>query len=439
MLSSKVRDLTDKHGIELKDRDLLCCVSGGADSMALLGYFFLNRDELGLRSVCACHLNHGLRGDESDSDEELVRDFCSGRGISLVTEKLSFDPQQAPSEDGFRELRYAFFERAAEALGADLIATGHTLSDNAETLLFRLARGTGFRGAAGIPAVRDRYIRPLLYCSREETEEYCRQNGIPFCIDSSNQTDRYSRNVIRHHVMPALETVSSGSLEALERFSLLCGEADSYFSGEAERLVLTGEEGEHVPLDVLLDAPAPLNRYIVSRLIRPYVADLSSGMIDRCLYAAASGSRTEICPGIFFECSGGDCRASKRYLRSTVEPSLVLDRIRDDGTGQFVLEDVSLNGRIPDDLFSSCVDYDKLIGVVSVRNRRDGDSFRSARRGVTKTLKKLFNERGYSAEKRDRLLILTDDSGIVWIEGEGPAKGKEIGPGTRKVIRFNTL
>ena len=85
------------------------------------------------------------------------------------------------------------------------------------------------------------------------------------------------------------------------------------------------------------------------------------------------------------------------------------------------------------------MDYDKLIGVVSVRNRRDGDRFTSASRKVTKSLKKLFNERGYSASKRDSILILTDESGIVWVEGEGPAKGKEIGPGTKKVIEFHIL
>ena len=442
MLNSKVGDLVSEYGIDLKDKRLMCCVSGGADSMAMLGFFHQNRDRLGLDFVCACHLNHGMRGEESDSDERMVRDFCAANGIELITEKMVYDaddPEQIPSEDGFREYRYSFFERAAQQFGSDLVATGHTLNDDAETLIFRLARGTGLRGASGIPAVRDRYIRPLLFCTREETEEYCRDNFIPFCIDSSNETDDYSRNVIRHHVIPVLKSINSNSLEALRRFSAMCAEADSFFEDEAEKLICSDEVGEFVPAEIITQTRAPLSGYIVRRLIRDHSHHTDRVTVERCISAAVSGSRTELGFDLYFVCSGGKCRISRGYERKVIEEVPFQEYHASSGGGSFIVRDVRPEGRIPDGLFYSCVDYDKLIGVVSVRNRRDGDRFTSASRKVTKSLKKLFNERGYSASKRDSILILTDESGIVWVEGEGPAKGKEIGPGTKKVIEFHIL
>ena len=409
--------------------------------MALLHYFFFNRGRLGLREVLACHLNHNLRGEESDSDEKLVREFCGNNGIGLTVSRLGTEELEAGavSEDRLRKLRYDFFEQTGDSTCSDYIATAHTLNDNAETVLFRLARGTGFRGASGIPATRGRFIRPLLSCSRQEIEEYCEENGVPFCIDSSNESDGYSRNVIRHHVIPVLKDLNAHALEALENFASLSGEADSYFVSEAERIIESDGIKDGFRRSSVLGAKAPLDRYIVRELIGRYCPEPDRQTVDRCMDALRRGGRTELTTGIYLNCSADSCKVEREYTPRSIGP-VAFDSF--DGGGRSVGFELRVLDPERDslkDLFPYCVDYDKLTGVAYVRNRRDGDRFPSYYRGCTKSLKKIFSEKHYSAEKKDSILILTDDTGIVWVEGEGPAQGKQIGPETKTVLRFNTL
>ena len=441
MLSDRVTEFTEKNSIDLNDRHLLCCVSGGADSMALLHFFFFNRGKFGLKQVSACHLNHGLRGQESDAEEDLVRGFCLDNGIGLTVKRIGKEdlPDGNTSEDVLRRIRYDFFGQTADSISADLIATAHTLNDNAETVIFRLSRGTGFRGTAGIPVMRGRFIRPFLGCNRQDTEGYCRDNGIPFCTDSSNETDKYSRNVIRHHVIPVLEGLNPRSLEALESFAALSAEADSFFEEEAVKII--GENGteDGVPVSAVLDARPPLDRYIIRGIIGSLCPDPDRQTVERCLESVRRGGRTELTTGIYFVCSGGRCKAEKEYIPKKIGPVPYESFVSEDGNARFVRSDITPDGETLRALFPYCVDYDKLTGVVSVRNRRDGDRFSSAYRGCTKSLKKIFSEKHYSAEKKDSVLILTDDTGIVWVEGEGPAEGRQIGPETKTALRFNTL
>ena len=440
MLSDRVTEFIENTDIELKDRRLLCCVSGGADSMALLYFFFFNRERFGLSDVIACHLNHGLRGEESAAEEMMVRSFCSSNGIGLTVRRLGREdlPDGTASEDALREIRYRFFEETADSTSCDYIATAHTLNDNAETVIFRLARGTGFRGAAGIPAARGRFIRPLLGCSREDTEGYCLDNGIPFCTDSSNETDKYSRNVIRHHVIPVLEGLNPRSLTAIDGFASLSAEADSYFEAEAAKIIEKDGTENGVRISSVLEARPPLDRYILRRIIGGYCPDPDRPTVERCMDAIRRKSRTELTAGVYLTCSGGRCRVEKEYVPKQIGPVPYDSFAPEDRNVSFGLADIEADEDTVKALFPYCVDYDKLTGMVNVRNRRDGDRFSSAYRGCTKSLKKIFSEKHYSAEKKDSILILTDDTGIVWVEGEGPAAGKQIGPGTKKVLRINT-
>ncbi|MBQ5342191.1 MAG: tRNA lysidine(34) synthetase TilS [Oscillospiraceae bacterium] len=406
--------------------------------MALLHFFFFNRGKFGLREVSACHLNHGLRGQESDAEEDLVRGFCLDNGIGLTVKRIGKEdlPDGSASEDVLRKIRYDFFGQTADSISADLIATAHTLNDNAETVIFRLARGTGFRGAAGIPATRGRFIRPLLGCSRQDTEGYCLDNGIPFCTDSSNETDKYSRNMIRHHVIPVLEGLNPRSMEALDSFAALSAEADCFFEEEAAKIIEKDGTKEGVPVTSVLGARPPLDRYIIRSIIGSCCPDPDRQTVNRCLEAARRGGRTELTTGVYFVCSGNKCKAEKEYIPKKIGPVPYESFVPEDREAGFVLSDMDPDGDTLKALFPYCVDYDKLTGVVSVRNRRDGDRFSSAYRKCTKSLKKIFSEKHYSAEKKDSVLILTDDTGIVWVEGEGPAEGRQIGPETRKVLKF---
>lgn len=193
-----LESIRSRNMLQPGDR-VIAAVSGGADSMALLRFFLRRGRELGI-TLEAAHVNHGLR-DAAEDDETFVAEFCAKEGVLLHCHHAGRQTERR-SEEWARQLRYAFFEQLAKKDPAVKIATAHTLTDQAETLLFRLARGTGLAGAAGIPPVREPYIRPLLELPRNATEDYCRATGTPFVLDETNADSAYSRNRIRHKVLP---------------------------------------------------------------------------------------------------------------------------------------------------------------------------------------------------------------------------------------------
>lgn len=194
---------------------IVVALSGGPDSVALLGALAGLAEEFGV-SVCAAHFNHGLRGDESLRDQHCAENVARRLGIDLVVGQSSALDQGANLEARAREQRYAFLTRTAEGQSCTKIATGHTLDDQAETVLMRLLRGSGPEGLAGIQPVRDgRIIRPLIECSRAEVLAFLHAADLPFCQDSSNRDLRFLRNRIRHEVMPLLESIQPAAKRRL--------------------------------------------------------------------------------------------------------------------------------------------------------------------------------------------------------------------------------
>ena len=206
---------------------VLCAVSGGADSIAMLHILYRLRDQLDF-TLAAAHYNHQLRGAESDRDQRFVEQFvqlCCGAhrrpdGTCLPPVPLYTGSGDVAAqarlrgrgiEETARQMRYAFLRDAARETSAGLIATAHTASDNAETILFHLARGSGLRGLGGIPPRREGIVRPLLTASRQQVEDYLAHHCLPHMEDSSNTSNEYTRNRIRHQVLPVLEEIAPGA------------------------------------------------------------------------------------------------------------------------------------------------------------------------------------------------------------------------------------
>ena len=200
----KVASTIEKFNMANKSERLLVCLSGGADSVTLLLCLY----ELGY-DVCACHVNHHLRGEESDRDQHFCEKLCEKLGVELKVfhaDVVGYCKEHSVStEEGARKLRYDFFD----SIGADKICTAHSLSDCLETAIFNLARGTGLKGICGIPPVRGNIIRPLIDCTRQEIEGFLKERGQDFVTDSTNLTDDYTRNKIRHLVVPRLAELNS--------------------------------------------------------------------------------------------------------------------------------------------------------------------------------------------------------------------------------------
>ena len=220
---------------------LAAAVSGGADSMALLRILLALQPEFGF-VLSACHVNHSLRGESADRDEAFVRAECARLGVPLrvfhaaeMADEVGL-PSEHVGEDWARRLRYACFARLCGE-GIDVVATAHTANDQAETLLLRLARGTGLHGAAGIRPKRGYYLRPLLALTRQDTESFCRAAGQAWVTDETNATDAYARNRVRRAALPALQSTNGAAVENLARFCEKAARADAYFARKAEELL----------------------------------------------------------------------------------------------------------------------------------------------------------------------------------------------------------
>ena len=216
---NKIKETIARYDMLKKDDTVIVAVSGGADSIALLHALCSLRQELGI-SVFACHVNHNLRGEESKRDEQFVRDFCSSMRIPNTFYSINIKADKHESvEERARKMRYECFEKLCTELPSPKLATAHTASDNAETVFINVLRGTGTKGLGGIPPIRGNIIRPLIRCTREEIEKYCKENELEFVTDSTNLSDDYTRNKLRHRLIPLLQEFNPSLFEAVSRMT----------------------------------------------------------------------------------------------------------------------------------------------------------------------------------------------------------------------------
>jgi len=271
---------------------VLCAVSGGADSICLLHALYHLREELGF-TLIAAHYNHKLRGAESDGDEDFVRQFvelCCGQEVLHNGAVLPPVPlycafgdvqgearrRSAGLEETAREMRYTFLHQTALETGAQLIATAHNADDNGETILFHLARGTGLRGLTGIQPKSGNLIRPLLTTPRKEIEAYLAYHSLPHREDRSNQDTTYSRNRIRHQVVPVLESLFPGFANRVGDTASLLRADEAYLTEQAWALsdrASLRKDGLSIPATLLDDAPPPL----AARAVRQLIGRLNGG------------------------------------------------------------------------------------------------------------------------------------------------------------------
>lgn len=292
---------------------VLAAVSGGVDSISLLHWLHTR----GVR-VAAAHLHHGLRGASADGDEAFVKDFCLTRGIPFYVEHADVGALAArlgvSTEEAGRTARYDFLSRTAREIGADRVATAHHADDNAETLLFQLIRGAR-SGLGGIAPRRDIYIRPFLGVTRAQIEAYAAENGLEHRLDEMNLDDAFSRNYIRHEIMPRLATLNSAAAAHIaEAAQTLRAEGEYLDALAADRLesggARYGERRVTVPCKVLNDAPEALRGRMVRLLLdalpvgkRDFSARHYAAIEDLC--ESRYGTHLDLPRGVTAERRGG--------------------------------------------------------------------------------------------------------------------------------------
>lgn len=428
-------------------------VSGGADSVALLDFLCARRDELKI-SVCACHLNHCLRGEESERDEQFVRTMCEQYGVPLEVGRAEVRKLAGESgmsiETAARNARYEFFAGVAAKAGGR-IATAHTLSDVAETVLLNLARGTGITGLCGIPPVRGVYVRPFIDCTRGEIEQYCLSRGVGYVTDSTNLSSDYTRNHIRHNIMPHFERVNPETLGAVRRMTELLRDDAEYLRGAAER------EAAEMAVSGGLDAvrlrachPAVRSR-IIAGMLRAEDIERSAERIER-IERLLAGEKREVQVGKrrYVNIKDGALRIEKREKRVSepIEPLMLQKSALDGlklsvGGGKIVefsvidREDCEISDNNCADPLKNAADYDRIGTDIFLRAREAGDTIRPAGRGCTKTLKKLFSE--LALPERERLCVIADGDGVFFAEQVGADERVKVGERTKNILTVTFL
>ncbi len=394
---------------------LLCAVSGGADSMCLLHLLVS-----GGYDVTAAHFEHGIRGEESLRDAAFVEGWCRERGVPFVLghgDAPKYAAEHSLSlEEAARELRYAFLFKAAEDLGAARILTAHNRDDNAETLLFNLTRGSGAAGLCGIPRERGLILRPLLHTGRAEIEAYLEENAVPHAEDSTNGSDDYTRNLIRHQIVPLLRQINPRFSEAASRTAALLDRDEEFLSGLAADFLARELRDESLPLAAFNALHPAVASRAVRRLFPGISMERCEAVLNFCrdseyglLQLPGHTLRRE--QGRLYLTPGEEIRIQTRRLlpgegAEIPELGLRAERAR-----------CRYNGEIHDLFKTSYLKYEIVSTGLFLTGRRPGDTIRPIGRGVSKKLSALFKEAGYTKAERDACLILRDENGPLLVRG----------------------
>ncbi len=378
---------------------VVCAVSGGADSMALLWAMYLLKDTYDLK-LSAAHFDHGLRGEESAGDAAFVEQFCKDYGIAFFMGKGSVCSGPKGLEAAARDARYAFLQTLPGK-----IATAHTADDNAETVLMHLVRGTGLKGLGGIAPSRDRLIRPMLGITRQEVLDFLEQYSIPYRDDSSNATDDFLRNRLRHHVLPLLKAENPAFAENTSAMAMRLRLDDAFLE---QQISHTDSVTRLRQLE-----PALLSRALTDFLEENGVPEPSSAhiqMVQSIVFSDNPSAAADLPGGVRI------AREYDRLIRLETKPAILQQILN--CPGQVVFGDVQISCAFTQEKYFQ---FDRFtvqpVGTVVVRSRQAGDTMRLS--GGSKKLKELFVDRKIPAALRDRIPVVADDLGILGVYGFG--------------------
>ena len=419
---------------------LVCAVSGGKDSVCLLHVMLSLQKELSV-TVKAAHLNHQLRGEESDRDEAFVRNLCESLFVPLVVSRADVlarcEGTGESVEEAARVLRYQFFD----SFGSP-VATAHTQDDNLETVLLNLVRGTALRGLCGIPPKRGRIIRPMLCVSRQEVEQYLLQHDLAHVEDSSNASDLPLRNRLRHEVLPLLRRENPNLSETVFRMDAVLRQENAYLESQASSLLQSCVlPSGGWSCSVLRAAPQALHARAMRMLLSQLrIAKPAQAHVDALVHliSAASGTSSVTLPG-------------GKMLRRSYDVLLIA---ADDVPQTFEQKALLLGGEteIPElSLRISCrfvkkyeksmlrlctfaFKYDTIdeIKALCIRPRRAGDEIQLP--GGSRSLKKLLIDRKVPRDARSLVPVVADRAGVLLVYPIAASVTRQAQPGDAAIL-----
>lgn len=410
---------------------VLCAVSGGADSMYLLCRLLEGRERYGW-TVCAAHLDHGLR-ESAGRDADFVRAWCEARGVPLSAGREDVAAlarrEGLGIEEAGRAARYRFLEDTARETGCALIATGHHAGDNAETVLMNLIRGCGLKGLTGIPQRRGNIVRPMLEVSRQEIEDYLQRYGVPHVEDETNAGLNYTRNKIRHRLLPLLEEINPQAAVHIAAAARRLREDEEELARQAAPLAAEGLEipdGVALPVRVVREAPRPLALRACAMALDRAGLGAEAVHLERVL-ALALGEN----PSAGIDLPGG--RAYRQYellvFSPAGEPELPASEPLRGGEGRWGNWRIRcMPAACPQKAYISPWEFYLRPGEYFIRSRREGDTLTLGKRPA-KTVKKLMIEGKVPVRRRGHIPVLVLGDRVAAVGGLGPERDCLAEPG----------
>jgi tRNA(Ile)-lysidine synthase len=418
-LAQKMRFLDEKHGFYRHNEKTLVGFSGGADSTALLHALLFY---LGKEHIVALHVNHMLRGEESERDEAFCRDFCHTHEIPFVCKRADIAGISGGTalEETARRIRYELLEETAIEHGCTTISLAHNAGDNLETMLFHLCRGTGLAGLGGIPPMRSLgelfIVRPLLDCTREEILSYLAERNLSYVADSTNTDTQYTRNFIRHEIVPKMREINQQAEENARKTAEIAQNAVLHLTNVATAFL--GEKKTSENADALRNLSPALLYSVLSELYKnaggeTLSAVQSAALID-LLYNKEKGHSVSLTGGITAKLDGKTLCFLKED-QSTCNSPLEKTALQI-GKNRLKNNILVFVGETPDESLLKNASFSANIMIsedslptLHLRPRENGESYRFG--GMTRKFKKLLS--GADSKMKNRPL-LCDENGILW-------------------------
>jgi len=450
-LVSKVKVTLKKHHLLKSGDRVLVSVSGGPDSVALLSILMELRENFKWDLEVA-HVNHKLRGKESEKDLEFAKKLAAKYGLkfnstSVNTKKFAND-KKLSLEDAARQIRYDFLEKTAQKIKADKIALGHTQNDQAETVLMRLFRGAGTLGLAGIPIKRDKLVRPLLEVNREEVLKYLKQNKLSYRIDKTNLTDKFLRNKIRHKLLTWLKNeINPEIISTLNRTATILNEIEQFLDKETKKIFEKLAQASKNKILINRQKFSNLENIFKKNLVRYCWTNLTAEIyplefkqVERVLAlvkAGQVGKRVNLKSGYWAELN------SKHLVIFKKQPNKYKIPVKFPGefrlNGHNLKAQIIVRKKLPEKIRiksenQAYLDWEKLKGPLNLRGYLPGDKFKPLGMKGNQKLSDFFVNSKIPRHKREEILLLTSKKKIAWIVGQRISEEFKITNKTKKVL-----